>query len=674
MDNLHIIFSEIFDIYPDDKFINKYIVEGNIDINSVLNSNFLKLNVSFVSIWNFIYNTYPTKKDFIEFLFTNGLTNDFVGPDIDNKIFEKIINSIFHLKIGLLTQIDTNELNKKIQKCSTDINDHNYIKTLIFDKIAYRCNVYNYDLSINPIITIMKILKSSKNNGSNIDINANLKYNPVSKSINEFINFTNDDLLYLNNLEKLQYIIYKDNHFILKLIDTISIILDCDNISDDMIHSIITSYQKIHNKHVLMFHTNTNTYNQVSEWYDNMYNFKITKDVLNILPNLCKYNVTISDLMYPNVKSLSKINNSIYYLIGNKNNKEKEHYVYTNQYDKYILNDINMADKLQVKLERYIILDPNHFTVNNENENDKDLSSSLKQIIRSIDMYNDMWNLHIKHSCPCRTGDPRNGILLYCNFIYFYFLKNEKRIEKLQDSYNYNINSKSKYCVFIVDNRPNILSIISVLFTMINLNSDWCCRFYTSTSALPYYEKYIGDFVDVVDIDILNHKFHIDIYNKLLTSLYFWESLEDYEKCVIIQDDGILLRKGIDRFLEYDYCGSPWTDCVGNEYLKSNVNVDLCGNGGLSLRTVSKMKDVVQNTTDEDKRILFYNNMNNFPEDVYFVKYLKKMNGVRMPSSRDASFFGSEEILNMDSLGIHKFWCYIPSENVKAYFKKILEE
>jgi len=134
--------------------------------------------------------------------------------DIDNKIFEKIINNIFHLKIGLLTHIDTNELNKKIQKCLIDIKDHNYIKNLIFDKIAYRCNIYNYDLSINPIVTIMKILKSSKN----IDINNNLKYNPVSKSINEFINFSNDDLLYLNNLEKLQYIIYKDNHFILKLI------------------------------------------------------------------------------------------------------------------------------------------------------------------------------------------------------------------------------------------------------------------------------------------------------------------------------------------------------------------------------------------------------------------------------------------------------------------------
>ena len=672
MDNLHIIFSEIFDIYPDDKFINKYIVEGNIDIDSLFKSNFLKLNVSFVTIWNFIYSTYPTKKDFIEFLFTNGLTNDFMESQsstaklesvIDNKIFEKIINSIFHLKIGLLTHIDTNELNTKIQKCLSDINDHNYIKNLIFNKIAYRCNVYNYDLSINPIVTIMQILKSSKNLGNNNDINANLKYNPVSKSINEFINFSNDDLLYLNNLEKLQYIIYKDNHFILKLIDTISIILDCDIIDDDRIRSIITSYQKVHNKHVLLFHTNTNTYNQVSEWYDDMYNFQITKDVLNILPNLCKYNVTISDLMYPNVKSLSKINNSIYYLIGNKNNKE--HYVYTNQYDKYILNDINMADKLQVKLERYIILDPNHFTVNNNG-----LSSSLKQIIKSNDMYNDMWNLHIKHSCPVRTGDPRNGILLYCNFIYFYFLKNEKRIEQLQSSYNVN----SKYCVFIVDNRPNILSIISVLFTMINLNNDWCCRFYTSTSALPYYEKYIGNFVDVVDIDILNHKFHIDIYNKLLTSLYFWESLEDYEKCLVVQDDGILLRKGIERFLEYDYVGASWIDAPGNEYLKSNVNSELVGNGGFSLRTVSKMKDVVKNTTNEDKRILFYNNLNNTPEDVYFVKNLKKMNGVKMPSSRDASFFGSEEILNMDSLGIHKLWCYHHSDSIKQYFKKVLEE
>jgi hypothetical protein len=639
--NLLILFSEIFDIYPNEKFINKYINNGDIEIDNILKSDFLKVNIVFSNLWNFIYETYPTKKDFIDFMILHNYNTD-TNIVIDNKLFEKIINFFFHLKIGILSLFEGDEINKYLVKCIENINNSKYILQFIYDKIAYRYNVTNYDISNNPIITIINIIKLYISPQIQFDKTWQYKYNPLSHSINEFIDLNENDLIFMNEYEKIQYIIYKDHHFIIKFIDGITIIND-GNPSDNIVKNIIGYYQKIHNKNVILI-------NYKCDWYDDLYTFQIPQNIIRLMPHFCKYHITISDYIYPNFKSIcKKQENAIYYLIGQKNNKES--YIFTNTYDKYIVNNIALIDKIQTKLEKYIILDPSNIN-----------------IITSDSMYQDMWNMHIKYSCPVRNNNHRNGILLYCNFVYLYFIKNEKKINSL--TYNEN----AKYCVFTVDNRENILSILSVLFTMINLNNEWTCKIYTSSSSLNYYEKYLAYCTDVIDIDILNYKYHIDIYNKLLTSNDLWDSLGDYTKCLIIQDDGVLLRNGIDKFLSYDYVGSPWAEAIGNEYLKNNVNNDMVGNGGFSLRTVLKMKEIVNKKNETDKNILFYQNLNNTPEDVFFCKNLKKMDNVKMPTGIEASFFGSEEILNMDSLGIHKLWSYVPSENVKAYFKKILEE
>jgi hypothetical protein len=638
--NLVILFSEIFDIYPNEEFIKKYVKNDNIEIDTILTSDFLKLNIVFSNLWNFIYKTYPTKKDFIDFITYNNY-NQYTNINIDNKLFEKIINGFFHLKIGVLTLFEGDEINKHLIKCTEDLKNSKYILQFLYDKISYRYNVFEYDTSINPIITIMNIIKLYNPPHIIFDKKWNFKYNPISHSINEFINLNENDIQFMNDYEKIQYIIYKDHHFIIKFIDGISIIND-GKTNDNILKKIISYYQKIHNKHVILI-------NHKCDWYDDLYTFQIPTNIIRLLPNFCKYHITISKRIYPHFKSISKKNeNAIYYLIGNEPNKEN--YLFTNTYDKYIVNNIELINKIQTKLEKYIILDPSNIN-----------------IITSDNMYCDMWNMHIKYSCPVKNNTPQHGILLYCNFAYLYFTKNQKKINSL--TYNEN----AKHCVITIDNRENILSILSVLFTMINLNNEWTCKIYTSSASVNYYEKYLSNCADVIDIDILNYKFHIDIYNKLLTSNDLWDSLEDYTKCLIIQDDGVLLRNGIEKFLSYDYIGAPWADAVGNEYLKTNVNSNMVGNGGFSLRTVSKMKEIIE-TYQKEKNILFYQNLNNIPEDVYFCKYLHCITTNKMPTSNDASYFSSEEIINMDSIGIHKLWCYHGADSIKQYFKKILDE
>ena len=67
----------------------------------------------------------------------------------------------------------------------------------------------------------------------------------------------------------------------------------------------------------------------------------------------------------------------------------------------------------------------------------------------------------------------------------------------------------------------------------------------------------------------------------------FWKNVKG-EKALIFQTDSLLLRSGIDEFLSYDYVGAPWRKPKENQ---------LVGNGGLSLRTVSKMIEICENNS-----------------------------------------------------------------------------
>jgi hypothetical protein len=210
------------------------------------------------------------------------------------------------------------------------------------------------------------------------------------------------------------------------------------------------------------------------------------------------------------------------------------------------------------------------------------------------------------------------------------------------------------------------------MFTKINLNETWTCIVFTSRDAKEFYNSWVGHFAEVIDVNDLNvPKFHIDAYNFFLMDENLWESL-DYDKCLVFQDDGVLLRPGIERFMAYDYVGAPWADAPGNEYLKKKINQDMVGNGGLSLRTVSAMSKISTLYQDE-KRMLFFNNLNNIPEDVYFCWHAKRLE-YAMPSTTIASEFSSEELLNMKSIGFHKVWGYHHPTHTKMFFNGILNE
>lgn len=133
-------------------------------------------------------------------------------------------------------------------------------------------------------------------------------------------------------------------------------------------------------------------------------------------------------------------------------------------------------------------------------------------------------------------------------------------------------------------------------------------------------------------------------YNELLTSVSFYNSIPA-ETILIFQTDSILLRKGIDEFLEFDYVGAPW--CFGG-----------MGNGGLSLRKKSKMIEIILKTP--------YATSGTGAEDVYFSTLAKRTPNTKLPTIQKAMAFSVETMYHPSPLGVHDFYCYMPEPQMRS--------
>jgi hypothetical protein len=172
------------------------------------------------------------------------------------------------------------------------------------------------------------------------------------------------------------------------------------------------------------------------------------------------------------------------------------------------------------------------------------------------------------------------------------------------------------------------------------LGKDWGCTVYGTKEVLAK-----------VDNDRVNYTCELpegsltcyEDYNKLMTGLWFWESIP-YDKVLIFHPDSMLLREGIDNFIHFDYCGAPWGHFkhVG-------------GNGGLSIRTKSKMIEVI-NKVKYDIKV--HGN-----EDLYFSKYVHKFGGNVAPMC-EAMKFSVETIFYPKPIGCHAPEKYLTKEQV----------
>lgn len=123
-------------------------------------------------------------------------------------------------------------------------------------------------------------------------------------------------------------------------------------------------------------------------------------------------------------------------------------------------------------------------------------------------------------------------------------------------------------------------------------------------------------------------------YSTVLTSLNFW-NLINSNNILIFQNDSLLIRHGIDDYLNYNYVGAPWIKPKEGKYI---------GNGGLSFRKKEKMIEIITNYSDELKDGM-YN------EDIFFSKYL---NVEDVPSLEMCKKFSVEDVPHDNPMGLHQ--------------------
>ena len=164
----------------------------------------------------------------------------------------------------------------------------------------------------------------------------------------------------------------------------------------------------------------------------------------------------------------------------------------------------------------------------------------------------------------------------------------------------------------------------------------------------------ISNNIKIIKLDIDN--LCPSTYSSLLYCKTFWNQFYG-EKILIYQEDSYLFHtKNIDQFLVYDYVGAPWP-------INQDDNLYGVGNGGFSLRTKSKMIEVIEKVKIEDlvinKSTLNYmKNTNSFvlPEDVYFSKSLIDYNIGKVANRDIASQFSQETLQSENPLGGHNFF------------------
>lgn len=149
-------------------------------------------------------------------------------------------------------------------------------------------------------------------------------------------------------------------------------------------------------------------------------------------------------------------------------------------------------------------------------------------------------------------------------------------------------------------------------------------------------------------------------YNNLLLSTEFWALFAKKEKVLIMQEDTYIFKNNLEDFLSYDYIGAPWNNSVLTKY---DLRV---GNGGLSLRSISLIKEALDNKSNIIKMLIKHkkfsqHDLDQIPEDIFFSfsciflnKYYNKC--YSLAHFQVAKSFSQENVLSDDCFGGHQFW------------------
>ena len=89
------------------------------------------------------------------------------------------------------------------------------------------------------------------------------------------------------------------------------------------------------------------------------------------------------------------------------------------------------------------------------------------------------------------------------------------------------------------------------------------------------------------------HSLAIADLNRMLLDPRFWDEVHA-DKALLFQTDSLFVRGGVEEFERFDYVGAPWARDNERTGLLGSLVPPGAGNGGLSLRSVRKMREITR--------------------------------------------------------------------------------
>lgn len=152
----------------------------------------------------------------------------------------------------------------------------------------------------------------------------------------------------------------------------------------------------------------------------------------------------------------------------------------------------------------------------------------------------------------------------------------------------------------LIENRENPILAPLMLHFMSVVPPDWRFRFMGSVESVEFLNKSVAirHQVEAGKLDLTYIPSNMSVasqeeISRFLTNLWMYETvLAPAEWLLIFQTDSILCanaQRNLNDFLDYDWIGAPW-----------NPGSRFGGNGGLSIRRVSAIVDVLRSQTRAD--------------------------------------------------------------------------
>ncbi|KAL3425471.1 hypothetical protein PVAG01_02262 [Phlyctema vagabunda] len=185
----------------------------------------------------------------------------------------------------------------------------------------------------------------------------------------------------------------------------------------------------------------------------------------------------------------------------------------------------------------------------------------------------------------------------------------------------------------LIENRPNPILAPLLLHFMSVVPPDWRFRFMGSLESVRHVNSSVAirHQVEIGKLDLTYIPANMstagqEMISRFLTNLWLYETvLQPAEWLLVFQTDSMLCansRQSINNWLDYDWVGAPWSP-----------SARFGGNGGLSLRKVSTIIDVLRN----QERI-----ENSEPEDVWLTDRLGHRLGAKLANGTASLTFSGE--------------------------------